>query len=274
MGKDLTKVSTTFQFCDGGSCQKAHSELAVREARAYLRNEELWNDTHTIKTRCNGRCENAPTWIVQPGNFWYKNVTPEKAVHIVKSHCHMDKPINDYLLFKTGWEKLNTTKESVLEAPVFKPKTLPDYGDVLVARGSASDQYLYPLFKKLFQVASQLSLELPYGDVHHITEAYSIDYSEAFNMHILGKAFTYTIAIGPITKAMEKNISPDIMNKKVGVSEVIWQEKNSNFVGAIRLRNRQGKHVLTLHIPVEDKVSWDYIFNVYLNMNPQELRID
>ena len=108
MGKDISKVTTTFQFCDGGSCKKAKSELAVREARAYLRNENLWDTTHTIRTRCNGRCEDAPTWIVQPGNFWYKNLTPEKAVEIVKSHVDTQQPVNEYLLYKEGDTQLHT----------------------------------------------------------------------------------------------------------------------------------------------------------------------
>ena len=85
MGKDLANTNLTFLFCDGGSCQKAGSEQAARAARVYLRNNGHWDTTHTIKTRCNGRCEDASTCIVQPGNYWYKELTPEKVVNIIKS---------------------------------------------------------------------------------------------------------------------------------------------------------------------------------------------
>ena len=86
MGKNIANTTHTFLFCDGGSCQKKGSEQVVRTARAYLRNNGLWNTTHTIKTRCNGRCEDAPTCIVSNGDYWYKELTPEKIIPIVKSH--------------------------------------------------------------------------------------------------------------------------------------------------------------------------------------------
>ena len=76
MGKNLADVDYSFYHCDGGSCKKAGSENVLRDVRAHLRNNNLWDKTHSIKTRCNGRCEDAPTCIVQPGNYWYKNLTP------------------------------------------------------------------------------------------------------------------------------------------------------------------------------------------------------
>lgn len=272
MGKNLTKVNTTFQFCDGGSCKKANSDTALREARAYLRNEDLWDSTHTIRTRCNGRCEDAPTLIVQPGNYWYKNLDAKKSVEIVKSHVNNDKPIPDYLLFTNGWASLKSDKERTTTPTIFKPKQHTDFGNVLVCRSSASDQYLYPLFKKLLEIPKHLKICLEEND-NLVTTPHHVQYSDAFDMVVSGKNINFTIAIGPITKAMEKDVSQEIKDRKVGVAEVIWFQQATDYLGAIRLNNRKGKHLLTIHISNADEMLWNYIFKIYLQMDLNEPRI-
>ncbi|OEJ99138.1 hypothetical protein A8C32_08155 [Flavivirga aquatica] len=272
MGKDITKITTTFEFCDGGSCQKAKSELAVREARAYLRNEKLWDTTHTIRTRCNGRCEDAPTWIVQPGNYWYKNLTPEKAVTIVKSHIEKQEPIKDFLLYKAGDTVLNTENEKTVKPIVFKEKTDTDYGDALVARAFASDQYIYPLFQKLFNTENNLEIIFS-GEKHFIDIPLTVNYTDDFDITIKGHNINFKLAIGAITKAMEEKIAPEILERKLGVSEVIWLKNNPTLIGAIRLKNRKGKHLLTINIPKENTSIWNYILEIYLSMDLQNPRI-
>lgn len=272
MGKNLTKVNTTFQFCDGGSCRKANSDIALREARAYLRNEDLWDNTHTIRTRCNGRCEDAPTLIVQPGNYWYKNIDGEKSVEIVKSHVENNQPINDYLLFSDGWESVKSDNERTTKSTVFNEKQDAEFGDVLVCRSSASDQYLYPLFKTLFE--NPLLLKLSYKDnEYQVTKLHHVTYSDAFDMVISGENIDFTIAIGPITKAMEKDVAQDIKDRKVGVAEVIWFKENNDYLGTIRLKNRKGKHLVTIYISNKDQTLWNYIFKIYLQMDLTAPRI-
>lgn len=271
MGKNLTKVKTTFQFCDGGSCKKANSDLALREARAYLRNEDLWNNTHTIRTRCNGRCEDAPTLIVQPGNYWYKNLDAKKSVEIVKSHITKKEPINNYLLFANGWKSIKSDKERATILTVFKPKQDTTFGNTLICRSSASDQFLYPLFKKLFEQPKKLKISFNNNDVL-ITTAHHVEYSDAFDMVVSGNNIQFTLAIGPITKAIEKDVPQDIIDRKVGVAEVIWL-KQSSFIGAIRLKNRKGKHLITIHIPNTDEALWEYIFKIYLQMDLKTPRV-
>ncbi len=272
MGKDVSKVTTTFQFCDGGSCKKAKSELAVREARAHLRNNNLWDTTHTIRTRCNGRCEDAPTWIVQPGNYWYKNLTPKKAIEIVKSHTETQEPIEDYLLFKDGDSKLNTENEKILKPTSFKPKNDSEFGEILSARASASDQYIYAIFKKLFSFESGIYVSLN-DEYYTISNKHNVNYVDDFDMVISGEEINFQLAIGPITKAMEQEIDTSILNRKVGVSEVIWVTENEKYSGAIRLKNRKGKHLITLYIGKENTDIWNYIIEIYLGMDILNPRI-
>ncbi|WP_109098275.1 ferredoxin [Aquimarina sp. AU58] len=269
MGKNLSKVNTTFQFCDGGSCQKAKGEIAIREARAYLRNNGLWDATHTIKTRCNGRCEDAPTWIVQPGNYWYKNLTPDKAVSILKSHLEEDQPVEEYLLYKEGWPELATENEKTIAPIVFKDKIDPELGEALVARSFASDQHLYPLFKYLFQEPKRIVVQQYDTATLEIKLPHYVDYTDDYEVKITGEELQLQLTIAGIPK----DISEEIADRKVSVAEVIWLKKSTIFTKAIRLKNKKGKHLVTFWIKEEDTNTWEHILTVYLGMSPNHIRI-
>lgn len=272
MGKDLSKVTTTFQFCDGGSCRKAHSELSVREARAHLRNADLWHSTHTIKTRCNGRCEDAPTLIVQPGNFWYKQLDQQKVIEIVEAHTTAQSPVEAYLLFKEGAESVLSDRERKVTPVVFKPKVHEEYGTALVARASASDQFLYPVLKTMFEKFPNFELLHPIQNTR-ITTEHQVKYTDAFDLMIKGPEAELAIAIGPITKAMEKEVASEILSRKVGVSEVYWFDNHERYQGAIHLKNRKGKPIVNFLIPKENQDLWTYLMTIYLEMTINSPRI-
>ncbi|MEW7277576.1 (2Fe-2S) ferredoxin domain-containing protein [Aquimarina sp. 2201CG1-2-11] len=269
MGKNIAKVTSTFQFCDGGSCRKAKSEIAIREARAYLRNQGLWDDTHTIKTRCNGRCEDAPTWIVQPGNYWYKNLTPEKAIAIVKSHTEKNEPVEEHLLYKEGWSVLLTDKEKVVTPPVFKHKTDPELGDALVARAFASDQHLYPLLQYFFREPKPIAVRQD-TELIEISTPHLVDYSDDYQVTVKGNELDLQLTIAGIPK----DISEEIAAHKVSVAEVIWLKKRAIFTKAIRLKNKKGKHLVTFWIREEDHRTWEHVLKIYLSMSPDKIRIE
>ncbi|CAM1343189.1 (2Fe-2S) ferredoxin domain-containing protein [Tenacibaculum amylolyticum] len=273
MGKNIAKATTTFLFCDGGSCKKAKSEMAVREARAHLRNEGLWDTTHSIRTRCNGRCEDAPTWIVQPGNFWYKNLTPEKAVEIIDAHTTTNQPVESYLLYKDGDESLVSDNERTVKPVVFTEKNDAEYGEVLVARAPASDQFLYPLFKKLFETPSQIQVTFPNQSTQVVTESHKVTYTDTFDIVVSDSEVDLTLAIGPITKTMEKEVAQEIIDRKVGVAEVIWTQKDADYIAHIRLKNRKGKFLVLLSIPKSNNALWEYILSIYLSMDSKNPKI-
>ncbi len=269
MGKKINNVHTTFQFCDGGSCRKAKSEIAIREARAYLRNKGLWDTTHTIKTRCNGRCEDAPTWIVQPGNFWYKNLTPQKAISILTSHLENGLPEEEYLLYKEGWPELATDNEKTIAPVTFKDKIDPELGEALVARSFASDQHLYPLFQYLFQEPKPIAVQLYEEAITEIKTPHLVDYSDDYEIQISGKELQLRLAIAGIPK----DISDEIADRKVSVAQVIWLKKRTIFTKGIRLRNKKGKRLITIWIKEEDTTTWEHILTIYLGMSPNHISI-
>ncbi len=270
MGKNIQKVTTTFQFCDGGSCQKANSEIAVREARAYLRNKGVWEGTHTIKTRCNGRCEDAPTWIIQPGNFWYKNVTPDKAVVIMESHLEKDKPVEEFLLYKEGWAMMSSENEKTVPLPVFKHKIDSEHGDILIARAFASDQQLYPLFQYFFKDPKPIAVQIGEAPRSTINQPHLVDYKDPYEVKITGKQVMLALTIA----AIPKDINEDIATRKVSLAEVIWLKKKAIFTKALRLKNKKGKHLVTFWIKEDDHPTWEHILKIYLSMPNNEIRIE
>lgn len=269
MGKNLTKVDLTFEFCDGGSCKKAQSEQAIREARACIRNNDLWDKTHTIKTRCNGRCEDAPTWVVHPGNYWYKNLTPEKAIKIITSHTENNTPVDEFLLFKNEWDQMKSDKEKIIPPVAFKQKQNIDFGNHLVARASASDQYIYPLFKFLFEQDHAFNVCLN-DNKYKIDKKHTVDYTDTVDIEVSGSVLNFKFAIGGVTKTDDGAIQ----DRKVGVSEVIWLQENTIFDKAIRFKNRKGKELITFWFNKNDTVVWNYILKIYLGMDPEKPRIN
>ncbi len=260
MGKNLVKTTHTFLFCDGGSCQKAGSENVVRAARLYLRNNDLWDTTHTIKTRCNGRCEDAPTCIVQNGNHWYKELTPEKMTAVVKSHVETNTPIDDYLLYNDEWQEMRSNNER----PAIKPKDFvlkqdDDLGEVYITKGFNSDQYLFPLFEFLKEKNIQGTIHTPNGTSYPVSELKTVTYNDAYTLFLTFTGGTnYPIVIGSVPKHEEKSL----IQAKISSTEY-FIDKN-NFKKGIRFKNKMGKFVMFLEIASQDVLFWNYCLNIQL----------
>ncbi len=225
MGKKLEDIQTTFYFCDGESCRKNGSESAIREARAYLRNTGQWDDNHSIKTRCNGRCENGPTWIVQPGNHWYKDVNASNAIEIVKAHVEQNQPLESELLYKDGWNA--TTCEKNKPESFIKPFELfeeTDGSNWWRTRGLSSDQRLYPLFKKWLgdlgdstsdykldtqkdkESANAGSFTSQSGKTHHHSQLIKVEYTDPQFIELQFKTDTERVMVGACEKNSPENL--------------------------------------------------------------------
>ncbi|MFS0576809.1 (2Fe-2S) ferredoxin domain-containing protein [Sporosarcina sp. 179-K 3D1 HS] len=76
---DLSTTCAHVLICNGSSCLKKQGEemtVAIREA---LTEQGLDDRVHTARTRCQGRCKDAPTVIVYPEGTWYQKLTTEEA---------------------------------------------------------------------------------------------------------------------------------------------------------------------------------------------------
>lgn len=270
MGKDLSKVKHIFQFCDGGSCRKAGSEQVIRDARASIKNQGRWKDTHTIKTRCNGRCEDAPTWIVQPGNYWYKNLSPEKGIEIVNAHINEQRPLEGYLLYKEGWEGLKSEKERLKESILFKEVHEKSLGKVIKARMPSSEQDLYPLFLYLFERYEQILIQEPGQDSRALLHQPLVDYTHELDISIKTEHGNILLAIA----ALPQHAAEELTARKIGLTEVIrLKEKRNSEREGIRFKNRKGEELLTIWFKNRKGEIWRHILRNFLDLSsdPDEL---
>lgn len=261
MGKNIATTNQTFFFCDGGSCQKAGSEPVIRTARAYLRNQGLWESTHTIKTRCNGRCEDAPTCIVQNGNYWYKNTNINTIVPILKSHLEHNKPISEHLLFQPEWESVDSDKERKRVKPkAFSLTTDEDLGKVWLTKGFSSDQYLYPLFVHLFNTKPDAVCTWHNGTRFNLNTLTNVEYTDPYTMSLhIGEHQTLELIIGSVPKRTDFEA---ISNQKIGATEYYMQADQSG--KGIRLRNKLGECVATIELGLDNQDIWTYCETIQL----------
>lgn len=260
MGKDLVKSERTFLFCDGGSCQKAGSENVVREARAYLRNNNLWNTTHTIKTRCNGRCEDAPTCIVTKGDYWYKNLTPSKITKIVASHVSDNMPVEAYLLYKDGADIMETDNErDIIKPKAFVLKEDSELGRCYITKGFNSDQYAYPLFKYVLEQEIKGTITFWDHKKYHISDLKSVIYQSNYFLELLFKNNdAYSVTIGSVPKQED----PVILQSKLSSSEYFISP--DKLKRGIRFKNKMGKFIALLEIDPSDIKFWKYCLHIQL----------
>lgn len=260
MGKDLSKTTQCFYVCDGGSCRKAGSEKVTREARTFLRNNNLWDTTHTIRTRCNGRCEDAPTWIAQPGNYWYKNVTPELGVEILQSHINNNQPVASALLFQEGWEHVQSDNErSSNFIQPFALKTIDTLGSCYVSKGLSSDQYLYPLFR--FIEEQKVEGTIFFGDQHfELSQLVEVRFDHEYIIELL---FTgerkVELVIGPVLKTDTSHFSIDKIRSTEYFSSIENDQKG------IMFKNKFGNLIAQIHFSENDQIIWEYCLRIQLN---------
>ena len=266
MGKDLTQVTTTFYICDGGSCRKAGSDPVMRATRAYLRNQGLWDTTHTIKTRCIGRCEDAPAAIVHPGDYWYKNLNAQNIITVMKRHLEENKPVEELLVFEEGGTVINSDKERPKKVP--KPFTLvedEDLGVIYSTRGFSTDQYTYPLFLYLTETKSPATLTFPHGQTHSFQDIQALEYGKyqlilTFKEADLTSILAFTLAGIPKTEPMA------LQRSRVLVTEFFYEAFNPEKRG-IRLKDKMGRLLAIIWLDPTDEKVWNYCLNVQLSMS-------
>lgn len=93
-------------ICNGSSCMRKGGEEATQAIRNEVANLDLDSLIHTTRTRCNGRCKDAPVAIVYPDGTWYKEVTPEVGRKIVKQHLAEGCILEDQIIYHYDQEGL------------------------------------------------------------------------------------------------------------------------------------------------------------------------
>ena len=271
MGKNLTIVEQTFFFCDGGSCKKAGGESIIRQARAYLMNKGLWKKTHTIKTRCNGRCEDAPTCIVD-GKYWYQKLTPDKIIPVMESHIYHNKPVIDDLLYQNGWNEISSEKNLLLgQAKTFELINDSELGSCYIARGFSSDQYLFPLFSFLFQEKQGSFLYSDSSSIYDFQDGKEVTYENSNTMRLsFNNRELIDLIIGSVTK---ETTQKDIISK---ITKTEYYIQSSTGKKGIRFKNKFGGIIGKIPLEMSNHTIWKYCLEIQLSnaIEPKEYKIN
>jgi (2Fe-2S) ferredoxin len=106
--KDITKVKHTIFMCNGGCCNKAGAEEMILTLRKEIRDRELFETVHTVRTKCIGRCDDAAVVFIQPECLWYKCVSKEDAKTLVNDYIINNKIVEENFLYKHGDAVINS----------------------------------------------------------------------------------------------------------------------------------------------------------------------
>lgn len=258
MGKDIANTTHTFFFCDGGSCQKAGSEQVTRTARAYLRNNNLWDKTHTIKTRCNGRCEDAPTCIVQPDDIWHKELTPEKITPIIKAHINNEPFNEDNLLYKKEWNELVSNNERApIKPKPFELKNDAELGNCFITKGFSSDQYLYPLFLYLSENPKGVTLAMADKNIISFDKIITVNYSDTHTLELKTKTEIIKLTIAAVPKE-----NKELQQSKISSTEYFHQKETA--LTGIRFKNKFGEILGKITFDSIENKAWLYCTKIQL----------
>jgi len=76
-------ITTTVIVCGGPGCQASRSQAVIDAVRDELSRQGLDQSVRLCATGCHGFCEQGPIIVIEPGNIFYCQVSPEDAFEIV-----------------------------------------------------------------------------------------------------------------------------------------------------------------------------------------------
>ena len=78
------------------------------------------------RTGCIGTCSVGPAVLVEPGDYLYQNVTPEKAREIVRDHIALGLPVKDFL-YQSESYFIKQNRQVLRNAGKIDPSRIQDY---------------------------------------------------------------------------------------------------------------------------------------------------
>lgn len=81
MGKDYSQVKNFIFICNGSDCKKSGAKDLEKAVHFELKTRGQKNKSKIIKTKCTGRCKEAP--VVLANNQWLSRVRLKEVREIV-----------------------------------------------------------------------------------------------------------------------------------------------------------------------------------------------
>jgi (2Fe-2S) ferredoxin len=105
---DLLETEKCLFICNGGSCMKKDAEIVTVEIRKKIAELGFKDTIHTVRTRCIGRCDDAPVVFSSPDSVWYKEVYPEDVGGFIEKYVAANSLSPEYFLYKMGEKQINS----------------------------------------------------------------------------------------------------------------------------------------------------------------------
>jgi (2Fe-2S) ferredoxin len=106
--KDLVYTEKCLFVCCGGSCMKNGAEDVIQNIRNYIREVNLADKYHTVRTRCIGRCDDGPVAMFSPDNIWLRNIDSRDCPSLIESIQNDSIRDSKYFLYKMGEPIINS----------------------------------------------------------------------------------------------------------------------------------------------------------------------
>ena len=105
-------IITTVMVCGGPGCQASNSQAVADAVRDELSSRGLEQNVRLCVTGCHGFCEQGPVIVIEPGNIFYCQVSPEDAFEIVYQTV-MNGEVIERLLYEdpVSGERVKTESE-------------------------------------------------------------------------------------------------------------------------------------------------------------------
>lgn len=106
--KDLINTKKCLFICNGGSCMKKDAEEVTQAIRRSIKDMELDDEYHTVRTRCIGRCDDAPVVMLAPENIWLQNIHPTECESLLKNIQTKGLKNSKHFLYQIGDNHINS----------------------------------------------------------------------------------------------------------------------------------------------------------------------
>ncbi len=91
------KAKKTITICGGTGCRASESQRVIEAIKKELTAQSMDEMVHVRVTGCHGFCEQGPIAVIEPGNFFYCQLTPEDAQEVVFKTLHKGKIVERLL---------------------------------------------------------------------------------------------------------------------------------------------------------------------------------
>tara|TARA_B100001778_G_scaffold199407_1_gene164615 strand:+ start:4869 stop:5237 length:369 start_codon:yes stop_codon:yes gene_type:complete len=106
--KDIINSKKCLFICNGGSCMKMNAEEVTQAIRKSIQDFKLDDDYHTVRTKCMGRCDDAPVAMLAPDNIWLKDINHNQCDLLLSEIELNEVKEGDNFLYKMGDKTINS----------------------------------------------------------------------------------------------------------------------------------------------------------------------